>query len=200
MGIWLLSSAGTASAQEKKVQIGLRVGYALVAGKASSDSDSLSNSISGQIPIGLDAGYLVLPHLLVGLYGQYGVALVKKCDPDPGASCSGHDLRFGVQGQYHFSPNESTDPWLGLGVGYESLVVTESRPNVTHPITWNGWELVNLQGGADFKVSDRMTLGPFLSVSFDQFSTVKADNLSFDLEQKALHEWIILGAKGSFGL
>jgi len=126
--------------------------------------------------------------------------LVKKCDPDPGANCSGHDLRFGVQGQYHFSPTESADPWFGLGVGYESLVVTESRPTVTHPFTSNGWEFVNVQGGTDFKLSDRFTLGPFLSVSFDQFSTDKADNSSFDIKDKSLHEWITLGAKGAFGL
>src|SRR5690606_7273512 len=39
------------------------------------------------------------------------------------ASCHFTDARLMAWVKHHFSPNSSTDPWLGVGLGYEWLSV-----------------------------------------------------------------------------
>ncbi|HWZ92632.1 MAG TPA: outer membrane beta-barrel protein [Polyangiaceae bacterium] len=206
-GVLVFAATGSAFAQDGKFKLGLRLGYAVPSGKVTGDTtvggvtvsgEKLSDSISGQVPIWLDAGYMVTPNILVGLYGQYGFASVKNCDA--GASCSAHDIRFGVQGQYHIMPDESVDPWLGVGFGYESLGVSESEGALSIDGSITGWEFLNLQGGVDFQVANAFTVGPFLSFSLDQFSSVKSGGNSADINNTALHEWITFGAKGTFGI
>jgi outer membrane protein W len=205
-GLLVLCATGTAFAQDGKIKLGLRLGYALPTGKvgdisqngATLDGGKLSDDISGQIPIWIDAGYMVLPSLMVGLYGQYGFVGTKNCPS--GASCSAHDLRIGIQGQYHFMPEQSTDPWLGLGFGYESLGLSETVGGQSFDASINGWELLNLQGGVDFQVIPAFTVGPFLSFSLDQFSSEKSGSQSLDFTTKHIHEWILIGAKGTFGI
>ena len=180
---------------ERKIRLGLRLGYALPMGSAV-EGGKMSEEVSGQIPIWLDAGYMVTPNVLIGLYGQYGfVSLKQSCD-----GCSAHDIRFGVQGQYHFSPAESVDPWLGLGVGYEILGFSQSAQGQTVDISFKGFEFLNLQGGADFKVGNAFSVGPFLSFSLGQYSKASANDQSADIDKTALHQWLTFGAKGTFGL
>jgi outer membrane protein W len=158
------------------------------------DGVKMSDGVSGQIPIWIDAGYMVTPNILVGLYGQYGFVQTKNCPA--GASCSAHDFRIGVQGQYHLMPTESADPWLGLGVGYESLGTSFSGGGASIDTSTTGLEFLNLQGGADFKLADAFALGPFLSFSLGEYSSTTGGSI----DKKAMHEWLTLGVKGTFGL
>ena len=202
-GLLVMCAAGTAFAQDGKIKLGLRLGYALPAGKIgdvsvagqTADGGKLSDHVSGQIPIWIDAGYMVIPNLLVGLYGQYGFISTKDCD-----GCSAHDLRIGIQGQYHFTPEQSIDPWLGIGFGYESLGTSQTVAGQSFDASAHGWELLNLQGGVDFEVIPKFTVGPFLSFSLDQFSSESSGGTSIDYTSKQLHEWILIGAKGTFGI
>ena len=206
-GLLVLSATGSAFAQDGKFKLGLRLGYAVPAGKIDGDQTAgtvtvpgvkLGDETSGQVPIWIDAGYMVTPNVLVGLYGQYGFVSVKNCDT--GVSCSAHDLRIGVQGQYHIMPSESVDPWLGLGIGYESLGTSRSAAGMSQDGSLSGWEFLNLQGGVDFLATSAFTVGPFLSISLDQFSSASVGSVSADITNKALHEWITFGAKGTFGI
>lgn len=183
-------------AASKKFKLGLRLGYALPMGDTAKDS-KLGDAVSGQVPIWIDAGYMVTPNILLGLYGQYGFVGTKNCD-----SCSAHDLRIGIQGQYHISPAEGVDPWVGLGIGYESLSASQKNPLTGGDIDSgvSGFEFLNLQGGADFKVTDAFSVGPFLSFSLGQFSKTNLNGTSQDITDKAIHEWFTFGAKGTFGL
>jgi hypothetical protein len=185
------STAGGEGYADKKIRLGLRLGYALPLG-SSADGVKMSDELSGQIPIWIDAGYMVTPNILVGLYGQYGFVQTKSSC----TGCSAHDLRFGVQGQYHLSPTESADPWLGLGIGYESLGLSQGGEDGS----LKGFEFLNLQGGADFKVADALAVGPFLSFSLGKYSSATVNGVSGDIPQTATHEWLTLGVKGTFGL
>jgi len=187
-------STNASGAAEKKIRLGLRLGYAIPLGDLG-EGAKMSDGISGQIPIWLDAGYMVTPNILIGLYGQYGFVQTKDC-----SSCSAHDIRFGLQGQYHVSPAESVDPWLGVGFGYEVLGFSQTVRGVESSGSFKGFEFLNLQGGADFKVADAFTVGPFLSFSLGQYSKVSSGDFSADIEQTALHQWLTFGAKGTFGL
>ncbi|HMR74461.1 MAG TPA: OmpW family outer membrane protein [Polyangiaceae bacterium] len=178
-----------------KIKIGLRVGYGLPLGDASKDN-KLGDSISGIIPIWVDLGYMVTPNIMVGLYGQYGIAMLNSdikdaCDA-ANADCSAAAIRFGLQGQYHLSPAESLDPWFGLGIGYEML-------NFKSPIgdaNTTGLEFLNLQAGANFKVADSIGVGPFVSFSLGQYSSVEGN----DIPEKSMHQWLVLGVGGTLGI
>jgi outer membrane protein W len=177
-----------------KIKLGLRLGYGIPMGDAAKDA-SLSDSVSGMIPIWLDLGYMVTPNIMVGLYGHYGIVMLNSdisdaCDAAD-VDCSASSIRFGLQGQYHVSPGESVNPWFGLGIGYEML-------NFKSPVgdaNTTGFEFANLQAGADFAVADNIGLGPFASFSLGQFSSVEGE----DIEEKAMHMWLVLGVRGMFG-
>jgi hypothetical protein len=212
-GLLVLGATSSAFAQDgsggdKKFKLGLRLGYMIPSGKVQGDqtiggvtvTDKLSDGTSGGVPIQLEAGYMVIPNLLLGVYGQYAFLSTKNCPP--GIDCSLHDFRIGIQAQYHIMPDQSVDPWLGIGFGYESLGVSYSGGGVSESGSISGLEFLNLQGGADFQVASAFTVGPFLSLSLAQYSSVydPAANSSADITNKALHEWITIGAKGTFGL
>lgn len=184
-----------------KIKIGLRVGYGLPLGEAAKDA-KMSDAISGMIPIWLDLGYMVTPNIMVGLYGQYGLVMVKDCPS--GASCSGSDIRLGLQGQYHISPGQSLNPWVGLGIGYELTSFSIEAGGAEATTKYSGLEFVNIQGGADFKVADAIDVGPFVSFSLGQYSSAEVDTplgkVDGDIKDKAMHQWLVLGVKGTFGL
>ncbi|HWZ90653.1 MAG TPA: hypothetical protein VNW92_17455 [Polyangiaceae bacterium] len=192
------TSAGSADSvgfADKKYRLGLRLGYALPLGYVDS-RNKLSTAVSGQVPIWIDAGYMLSPNILVGLYGQYGFVQSRYC-----YGCSTHDIRLGVQGQYHLMPAASADPWLALGVGYEVLSTAYS----VYTADLNGFEFLNLQAGADFKVANLLAMGPFVSFSLGKYSSQSTNDPRSDPfpdrgSTTSMHEWLALGVKGTFAL
>jgi outer membrane protein W len=189
--------------------IGLRTGYAIAMGKVADGADNdLSDGISGHIPIWLDLGYMVTPNVMLGLYGHYGFGLLASdisdyCDTG-NLDCSASVVRVGAQGQYHFSPMDQIDPWLGVGIGYEWMSLSMSGSGIDRTGGAHGFEFLNLQGGADFKLSPAFGLGPFASFSLGQYGTMTLSGSGADrtesIDQKAFHEWLTLGVRGAFTL
>jgi len=203
-GVSVLCAASSAFAQEGKIQLGLRFGYAVPVGNVYPEETfnfgagvipglKLSTIAADQVPIGLDVGYMVTPHILLGTYGQYGVNTHNWSNCD---GCTAHDLHLGLQAQYHFDRDRVVDPWFGLGAGYESLAVTQAGEDRS----FQGWQLLTLQGGVDFRTTHALTIGPFASVSFDEYVRQSRGGDSFGVHPKAIHEWITFGVKGTFGI
>lgn len=212
--------SNVSSARAEGFELGARTGYAIPMGKVSDEgtSNKLSDSVSGVIPLQLDVGYRVLPSLMVGGYIMYGFgitgdALDKSCDlikaSGADASCTSHDVRLGLQAQYHFMPDASVDPWIGGGIGYEWLTFgfKGTRNGVSSEVstTGHGFEFINLQGGADFSVAPKVGIGPFLSFSVGQYAKASCDGAgcagtSNDIDKKAMHQWLTLGVRGTFVL
>ncbi len=201
--------AASASAPLGRFFLGLRLGYGLPMGEVVSDDD-MTDTTAGQIPLGFDFGYMVSTHFMLGLYAQYGFGRLGEdfadaCDSQ-GISCSVSDVRFGAQVQYHISPSEKVNPWLGFGVGYEVLTLNASRGENEGSRSAKGFEFVNLQGGLDFAAARGVGIGPFFSLSFGQYDTMAADNgtrsESEDIpsDERAMHEWITFGLRGAFWL
>jgi hypothetical protein len=179
----------------KGVEVGLRLGYAIPMGSAVSGT-SLSDTTSGQIPLQLDAGYRFDQNWFAGAYVGFGIVLPKNCPA--GDSCSGNDLRFGVEGQYHLSQlGLSFDPWLGLGVGYEIGHASDNSGSSN----LKGLEFANLSLGANFRMSPNFGLGPVLGLTLGQYSTISSGDASVDVgDAKAMHMWLQLGVRGVFDL
>ena len=116
------------------VHLGVRAGYGIPfgmireagsatlpggAGRTSWKDTKLSDPYSGMVPIWLDAGYFVTKAIMVGLYGHYGIGLVKEATAAsdfgcfPGSECSGSVIRVGIQGQYHLARGKVLDPLAG---------------------------------------------------------------------------------------
>lgn len=212
---WVSSNA---SAAERSFQLSLRTGYALpfgysngtgTSGNVRSYETKMSDAFSGGVPIWIDAGYMVTQGLLLGVYFEYGFVGVKSSKASnprvgcpTGASCSAHDIHYGVQAQYHFGFGQAIDPWLGFGIGRESLSLSQSLNGVTNDGALSGWEFARLQAGADFGVAEGVGVGPFVSFSFGQYSSMHAESgglgVDADIPSTRMHEWLTFGAKGSF--
>jgi hypothetical protein len=218
-GLALLGTASPASAGG--FELGARLGYGIPRGRIDGDA-RLSRRVSGMVPLQLDLGYRGSPAFSIGGYVMYGVGFVSEyvsrgChgyDDRPGfrGSCTAHDVRLGVQVQYHFLPKKELDPWLGAGLGYEWLTRATEQSfdgvGTETSITVKGFELINLQGGLDFKVAPGLALGPFLFFSIGRYTSLSGScsgNTCDDFTPRgddpgddATHYWLLLGVRSTF--
>jgi len=196
------------------IQLGLHLGYGVPFGKTGRTvtdltDDDLSASIKGQIPIGLDVGYLATPNFYVGLALQYGFGLIGSagtglCDQS-GVTCSTSDTSLGVGAQYHLSPTASFDPWIGLGLAYEWLDLSATFGGRTSSGTASGLQYVILQFGGDISVAQNIAVGPFVSFSAGQYFSVSQQvtggaTVSQDITNKSFHEWLLFGVRGIYNV
>jgi hypothetical protein len=196
---------------DRGAQIGLRSGYALPFGKPYDGDADVRGDVKGAIPIWIDAGYRFSPALYVGAYGLFGFGLVNTsnnaCALD-GVSCSAYDVRVGVNAQLHFRAKASVDPWVGLGFGYEWMHQSASGPGGSKSQTLRGFELIGLQVGTDFEADKGFKVGPFIGYSFGKFSSGSVSqkdafvnaSRTLGIANTALHEWLVLGLRGTFNL
>ena len=216
IAIPVLAIAASAAAQpvgvESKpkltgIEVGLRVGYAAPMGAVRSSSfdgntmdEKLSSLVRAQVPIRLDVGYRINPNIYVGAYFAYGLGLVSK-DREQlcaqfGTDCAVHFVDFGIMGAYHILPSAMLDPWVGLGLGYETAQ--------SSGIGFSGPTLFDLQAGVDYRATSSVSLGPFASYALGQYRTCSTPSnplaLSCEVGMKALHEWLTIGIKASYGM
>jgi hypothetical protein len=64
----------------------------------------------------------------------------------------------------------------------------------------SGMEFLMLQGGADFTVAEGVGVGPFLSFSLAQYGEACLEDECADIDDTAMHQWLMIGARGTFGL
>jgi hypothetical protein len=186
--------------------LGVRIGYSLPLGNTNDSTTSaglvktsLSEAVSGGIPVILDLGYRLTPRVMLGVYGQYGYVFVKEGDAGcpSGGECSGADYRFGVQGRYDLSPEKTLRPWFGLGLGYEILTGKGTYSGFEFSRSFWGFEFLNLQGGVDFALGESLAIGPFAQFSVGQFSNTKTPLGSDSQDITGTHGWLTLGVAGS---
>lgn len=204
----LVGNASPASAKDTGFEIGGRAGLGFPFGnRQDADQSNLSYAVTATFPLQLDLGYRLIPRLMLGGYAQYGPGFTAtdactKLGVD--AKCDAQDVRVGIDAQFHFAPHGKVDPWLGPGIGYEWLILTTefAGQRTETSSTGKGLEFLSVQGGLDFS-----RWGPFFAVSFGEFSSYSGScsgqcagvvPKSGNINDKALHEWLVIGARGSF--
>lgn len=220
MGIGLLGTltASTAAwAQTPPARTGfqmdIRTGYAIPYGTAigsQGESDggelAMSDYVSGQVPLIVDIGGKVIPNLFVGGYFGFGFGgaagnASTSCERS-GGGCLAVSLRVGALAQVHFIPEGDVNPWLGYGIGFESVALAQDRNGTTSSLAFGGWEFAHFMGGVDFRLTRVFGIGPFIDVSMGQYGSASADNgdttIDQDIEEKALHGWVTFGARFVF--
>lgn len=191
----------------KRFVLGLRLNGSIPAGHIEEDL-KLSSYSKAQGTLWLEAGYRIKPAFMLGGFLSVGAGsvgdLIKEqlgCGAD-GISCSTMDVRLGLQATYHFDLNSAL-PWLGAGIGYEVLSLGIETADADLTLDAAGAEWLLLQGGLDFAVK-QMQFGPFLAVSFARFTNGSCSGdcvtNSFDIENPEIHQWIMIGARGTIGL
>ncbi len=207
------SATGSAFA-EVPVTAGARVGFALPFGDVAKDS-AMGDTTSGALPVQLDAAYRILPNLHVGLYLGYAPAMkggkladsLKDAPSDVSVSVS--QLRYGLQGQYHLTPDEPKDAWVGIALGSESLRTAFSDGDDTKNSSLSGTEY-GVQGGMTWTVAPKFRIGPTASLMLTSYSTADSDKSSgskssssskdLSSDDKTTHLWLTIGVGGTFSL
>jgi len=206
-----------ADATPTGIEVGLRAGYAIPLGDAAGapaggQAASLSNIYSGMIPIQIDAGYRFTPNMMVGAFFQYGFAMIatgsgsaaQGCSQS-GVSCSGNDMAFGAQFHYHLMPDQTIDPWAGIGIGYEISSFSASAGGQSAGESFSGFQFVNLQIGGDYKVMPNLGVGPFVMFSLGEYSNCSfsgglSSAGSCSIPNTAMHEWLSFGIRGAYDI
>jgi hypothetical protein len=205
LGLTLAPSAMAQVALDLKLGYGVPVGNVQTASPVN-PTQALSSMWSGQIPVGLGARYRFTPNISLGVYVQYGVAFVASTTCGTAASCSGYDLRTGIELVYAFAPDRAVNPWFSYGTGWEWTHYSTTAGSSTSSVTWSGWEYVNIQAGTDFNVSKSMAVGPYVGFIAGTYSNLRADfdgvpfNRSVDPAARSFHGWFQFGVKGTLNL
>ncbi len=214
-------SAGRASAQqgvdpflksappgppESGVSIGLSVGYALPMGNVSG-SQPMSDLFSGALPLQLDVGWRFTPNLYAGAFFQYSFGFLSSlqnaaCTANGWTSCTGGDMQFGLDFVYTFLPYATFAPYVGLGVGWEIATLSYSGSNQSISESVSGFQFARILVGGDFRVGSAFRVGPFVNFSLGQFSSLSSPDPAANgtIANKALHEWLQFGIKGTVDL
>jgi hypothetical protein len=193
--------AAAADATRSGFSVGARVAYAWPFGNIAGDTtvagvtftNKLADQVDRMIPIWIDATLRLGGGFEVGPYASYGWISGKNGAGDA------KDWRAGAQLNYRLAPAGGFLPWVGVGAGWEW--VKENDSPATGPNgDVSGLELL-VQGGGEFRLGSNFGLGPFVALSLgrfssgDAFDSAKNGGITVD---KAWHEWVQIGVKGSF--
>jgi hypothetical protein len=183
----------TAGSERSGLEVSVGVGFQAGAGYVYKNGQrldgtrgdlKLSDGSSGAVPVQLEVGYRLNDTWFAGLFGQYTYVITKE-NPyscPTGFDCSSTLLRFGPRLQYHVSPASSFDPYVGLGVGIimlsssvegQTTVPTQVGPlpaDLDIKSKTRGPEFINLTLGARWRLSDSLSLGPALDITYNSYT------------------------------
>lgn len=194
-------------------QAAFRSGFSLPFGDATGvPTDTLGRRYAWQIPIAVDLGAKVTPAVFVGGYLHLGFGaegsdreVERYCDDNDtnfenDVSCGVVTVRLGVQGHYHFKPDEKLNPWLGYGIGFEAQIqsLTDRQRGYSETNTSSGVTYAQLSGGFDFRAL--VGGGPFMELALGRFTHTNVEQngrkvYSGDIDDRAFHAWLTFGLR-----
>lgn len=198
---------------ESGFTFGARAGYGAPLGKTSQGND-LSSTLSGSVPLQIDAGWRLNPNVYVGLYLQFGPAqldsqLKQACDAG-GVTCSSSDLRIGFDLVYAFLPRGRVAPWAGVGAGFETAQLNVAQGGSSAELTLKGLEIAHVTAGLDLRFWPAFRFGPFANCTLARYMSVDASvnapnsqigvTGSGGIENKAFHGWLQLGVRAAIDI
>jgi hypothetical protein len=203
------SACAQTPAEHTGFQLALRTGLAIPFGEAEKGGASMSDITSVHVPLIVDIGGKPIPELFLGGYFGFGFGgaagkLGDFCSAS-GASCLSVGLRLGVEVQYHILPSAGVDPWIGYGIGYESVALSMSQNGESASSSLGGLEFAHFMGGVDVRMTRVFGIGPFVDVALGKYSSISRDGsdrdsmtVDIDSSRRTTHGWVILGARMVF--
>lgn len=171
-------------------ELALRASVALPAGDASSNA-RLSGVVGVQFPLALDVGYRIGEYVFVGATGQYAFGTIGSASCDQGASCSQSGGQVGAEVLFHPLGRPALDPWVGLGFGFEWLILSESSGGQSANASVGGFDWLVVTSGVDFALGP-VRLGPFVGFTMGEYTHLTSGEV---ITNKALHFWVSAGLK-----
>jgi hypothetical protein len=210
--VMVAAALAFAPAADAQVALDFKVGYAIPFGNIQLQSPVVSSDWpmsdywSGAVPIEVAGRYRFTPNISAGVYFQWNPAFVSSTTCSSAATCSGHDMRVGIQMVYDFIPDEAVNPWFSLGMGWQWSQASVTAGGVTQILNVNGWELPVVQAGVDFVLSKTVALGPYVGFFGGTFTNLtyksgsSESRWAVDPSTRAYHGWVQLGLKGTLNL
>lgn len=194
-----LAAVALPTASHAQFSLGFRLAYTPAMGdaykfKATGDptidgtSAKMSDGVSSQIPLQVEAAYRFTPQIAAGAYASYGFgdggpsfasAAVGQdfCSAGGGGvsiDCSSRIYRLGVQGTFAFTMvSPMFVPWAGVGLGWEwsraKAEISGGGFGGSFEENLDGFEF-SLQGGGEWKIGRVFALGPYIQYSIGQYS------------------------------
>ena len=193
----LLAAPGAASAGPA---VALRLGYGASSGDASKGTP-MSDVVQAEVPIQLDLLWRFGEHVSAGAYYAYGFGRISsgvasRCDA-LGASCSVWTMRAGAFFHYAFPEvSERFVPWVGAGMGWEWARDSVSSPLGSTRHDLSGWELLSLEGGADWSASRKLRIGPYAGIRWTEYKRLDG----YSIVNQTFHSWTGFGLRGTYDL
>jgi hypothetical protein len=203
----LLSSAPEARAEEG-LSLTAGLGWSAPVGDIATDAGNTSglrDLFSGGVPVSLGVAWRFSSGLAVGAYGQYTFAALASDAKAKFPGGKGRDIRVGVEATYALASTGAVAPWFGLGAGWEWAQVSWTESGVDATSGFDGPE-ATLQGGADWRVSEALAVGPFVSLTIGEFRSLSAKGggreitVEINSSDREIHEWLQVGLRGRFDL
>jgi hypothetical protein len=185
-------------------QMALRMGPMFPIGDAAKDTP-MGDIYGWQVPLVVELGGKPIPNLFIGGYlglgfGGAGGKQADLCDK-ANASCVAASFRLGVEIQYHFTPAEKTNPWIGYGIGLESVGVSGSSNGRTVSQYLSGPEWAHFMGGLDFRLSKTIGIGPLVDFAIGRYTHSKVETGNTTIEgdikddDRTTHFWLFIGGR-----
>ncbi|MCY1015052.1 hypothetical protein [Pyxidicoccus sp. MSG2] len=160
---------------------------------------SLRHVFTSAIAPQVDLGWFFSPNLYAGGYFQYGPAKTYEdnCLHEE-RNCRGTLMRVGFDVNYHFSPEATFSPWLGVGAGYE-VATDHTVRGPSGKNVFEGFELAHAQAGLDLQVTRAIRVGPYAlwtaGVYSKRTSTVAGVETNREFPEKSFHFWLQPGLR-----
>jgi hypothetical protein len=177
-------------------ELSLGAGYAQGVGDIADGRASMQDVSGAGGTVELQLGYRLTPNLAIGTYGSYarfvnGTAF--------GSDVNARGATAGVFADWHFRPERSVDPWMGIGSGWRGLWLA---PDVGKNTSLSGWEIIRLQGGVDYRVTPAIALGPVLGASVNTFFSGDAPGTTGfeEIDEPRANVYFFAGFQGRFDM
>ena len=173
------------------------IGMAVPTGSALAGA-SMSSYVSPQFLMEFEAGVRIAPPLMVGLVldlglGTAGSTVASQCAA-AGTTCSVATLRFGPQLRWSFTPSARATPWIAAGTMIEGTSISDDNSSL-NAMTLSGWEMLRLSAGYDFRQSQDLGWGLFLSAGVGSYTQQDLGTGPYSIPARGTHVWIQGGVR-----
>jgi hypothetical protein len=187
-------------------EAGFRAGVGFPLGNLSSGK-KLTDWVTLALPLTFELGARIFGKYEIAAMGQYAIGAV---DSTTGSGCyTGNNAcsasigQIGVEFLYHPLGLAAVDPFIGVGVGYEWLVVRATVEGRNYDQALGGFNWAILQGGVDLSLGKGFRVGPYGLVSLGQYQSSNftvptpsgPQSGSTSIANPAVHLWLSVGLR-----
>jgi hypothetical protein len=210
LAIVALAAASPARAKDAVASSGpifaLRAGLGVPTGDIARGGPAVHDVVERKIPLGLEIGYRIGQRIWGELIFELAPARAASDLCIGGVDCFASDARIGLAVLFRLAPRSLVDPWVGVGVGVEVMNAQgwNSATSSEFEWSWAGLELPFVEAGLDVRVSQRVVVGPWASMTVARFTSESIEagsgTTSGKIHDRATHGWLSGGIKATLKL